>query len=296
MADIKWIKITTDIFDDEKILLIESLPDGDAIIVIWFKLLCLAGKQNNGGVFMLNDTIPYTSQMLATIFRRKEATVELALQTFVNFGMIEIVNNTITIPKWTKHQSIQSHNEYMKKYMSEYRKKQQITQQTAETNADESAVNNMLVNTLVNSKLLLNHKNKEERNKKKEINITSENSDDLQNITTDTAENIVKILAYLNKKTGKHFRESTKKTQRLIHARMNEGFVYDDFITVIDNMHTQWKGTKFEKYLQPSTLFGDNFESYLQSMTADDTQQKSVYEEYMDEIMQKLAEENPVEN
>ena len=39
MADIKWIKITTDIFDDEKILLIESLPEADSIIVIWFNLL-----------------------------------------------------------------------------------------------------------------------------------------------------------------------------------------------------------------------------------------------------------------
>ena len=43
MADVKWIKITTDIFDDEKILLIESLPDAYAIITCWFKLLCLAG-------------------------------------------------------------------------------------------------------------------------------------------------------------------------------------------------------------------------------------------------------------
>ena len=50
MADVKWIKITTDIFDDEKILLIESLPDAYSIIVVWFKLLCLAGKQNNSGV------------------------------------------------------------------------------------------------------------------------------------------------------------------------------------------------------------------------------------------------------
>lgn len=60
MSDVKWIKITTDIFDDEKILLIESMPDADSIIVIWFKLLCLAGKMNNSGVFTLNDSLPYT--------------------------------------------------------------------------------------------------------------------------------------------------------------------------------------------------------------------------------------------
>ena len=81
MADIKWIKITTDIFDDEKILLIESLPDADSIIVIWFKLLCLAGKQNNSGVFLLNDKIPYTDKMLATIFRRKEYWLSRPLKT-----------------------------------------------------------------------------------------------------------------------------------------------------------------------------------------------------------------------
>ena len=56
-ASISWIKITTNIFDDEKILLIESLPEADSIIVIWFKLLTLAGKCNNNGILMLNDSI-----------------------------------------------------------------------------------------------------------------------------------------------------------------------------------------------------------------------------------------------
>ena len=127
MAEVKWIKVTTDVFDDEKILLIESLPEADSIIVIWFKLLCLAGKQNNSGVFMMGDRIAYTDKMLATIFRRKEATVQLALQTFEQFGMIEMIDNVITIPNWGKHQSldqIESKKEYMKNYMKEYREKQ----------------------------------------------------------------------------------------------------------------------------------------------------------------------------
>jgi predicted phage replisome organizer len=105
---VKWIKIVTDIFDDEKILLIENMPDGDCIIVLWFKLLCLAGKQNNGGVFILTDTIPYTDEMLATIFRRPVNTVRLALEVFERFGMIERIENVITIPNWGKHQSLDS--------------------------------------------------------------------------------------------------------------------------------------------------------------------------------------------
>ena len=126
MADVKWIKITTDVFDDEKILLIESLPDAYAIIVVWFKLLCMAGKQNNSGVFMMGK-IAYTDKMLATIFRMKETTVQLALKTFEEFGMIEIIDGVITIPNWGKHQSleqIQARKEYQREYQREYRKKQ----------------------------------------------------------------------------------------------------------------------------------------------------------------------------
>lgn len=107
MAEVKWIKITTDIFNDEKIQLIESMPDSDTIIVIWFKLLSLAGKSNNGGLVMISDKVPYTNDMLATLFRRKKATVELALLTFEQFGMIErLDNDAILISNWDKHQNI----------------------------------------------------------------------------------------------------------------------------------------------------------------------------------------------
>lgn len=129
MAEVKWIKIVTDIFDDEKILLIESMPDKYAIIVCWFKLLCLAGKQNNSGVFMMNNRIAYTDEMLATIFRMPLPTVRMSLQAFEQFGMVEIIDGVITIPNWGRHQSIdkiEAKNAYMKKYMQEYRAKQKL--------------------------------------------------------------------------------------------------------------------------------------------------------------------------
>lgn len=128
MADVKWIKITTDIFDDEKILLIESLPDAYAIITVWFKLLCLAGKQNNSGVFMLGQ-MPYTDNMLATIFRMKESTVTMALQTFKNFGMVEIIDGVITIPNWEKHQSLDKFElarEKTRERVAKHREKQKL--------------------------------------------------------------------------------------------------------------------------------------------------------------------------
>ena len=149
MSEVKWIKITTDIFDDEKIQLIEGLPDADAIIVIWFKLLCLAGKQNTDGVFMLNDRSPYTDKMLATIFRRKESTVELALRTFEEFGMVELIDGVITIPNWGKHQNLESvgrRKEYMREYMKGYRERQARI-----AKGDVNSLQNINVNKNVNS-------------------------------------------------------------------------------------------------------------------------------------------------
>jgi predicted phage replisome organizer len=92
MADVSWIKLKTDMFSDEKIEFIESMPEGDSIIVIWLKLLTLAGKCNSGGFIMLSDNIAYTEQMLVNKFKRSNLVVNLAIRTFLELGMIEDIN------------------------------------------------------------------------------------------------------------------------------------------------------------------------------------------------------------
>ena len=162
MADVKWIKICTDIFDDEKIILIESMPDAYAIITVWFKLLCLAGKQNNDGVFMMNNSFPYTDEMLATIFRMPLNTVRLALETFERFGMIAVINDVITIPNWGKHQSldrIDKIRDYQRAYHREYRKKQALLAESTESKDDSK----LYVNRLEEEKKENKKKNKKER-------------------------------------------------------------------------------------------------------------------------------------
>lgn len=115
MAEVKWIKITTDIFDDEKIILIEQLPEADSIIVIWFKLLTLAGKSNYSGVFLLSEKVPYTEEMLSAIFRKPINVVRLALQTFVRFGMIQIIDDVISITNWKKYQTLDKYEKQKEK-------------------------------------------------------------------------------------------------------------------------------------------------------------------------------------
>ena len=142
MAEVKWIKIVTDVFDDEKILMIESMPEADGLIVIWFKLLCLAGKQNNSGVFQMGR-MPYTDEMFATIFRRPINTVRLALKAFEQFGMIEIVNNTVTIPNWDKHQSLDSYEKRRERdrlYQRERRERQKaLAEKSTDASTDTSS-------------------------------------------------------------------------------------------------------------------------------------------------------------
>ena len=159
MADVKWIKIATDIFSDEKILLIESLPKGESILLIWFKLLCLAGKMNNSGVFkMENNDTAYTPAMLAVIFGQKESMVHLAIRTFEQYGMIEIVNGVITIPNWGKHQNldkIETKKAYMKNYMSAYREKQKklSCKTNSKANNDINSGDNSKANSKANVSL-----------------------------------------------------------------------------------------------------------------------------------------------
>ena len=105
MADVKWIKLATDIFDNRKIKLIEKMPEGDSIIVIWLKLLCLAGTVNDSGLVYLTREVPYTDEMLSAIFDRPLTTVRLALQTFERFDMIETVNDILLLPSWEKYQN-----------------------------------------------------------------------------------------------------------------------------------------------------------------------------------------------
>lgn len=108
MAEIKWIKITTTMFDDEKIKLIDAMPERDTIHYIWIRLLVQAGKTNANGYIFLNENVPYTEEMLSTIFNRPINSVRLALQTLSNFAMIEISdNNLIKISNWGKHQNIE---------------------------------------------------------------------------------------------------------------------------------------------------------------------------------------------
>lgn len=258
MAEIKWIKLATNIFDNRKIRQIEMLPEGDSIIVIWVKLMCLAGTVNDGGLVYFTRDIPYTDEMLATEFKRPLNVVRMALATFQQFGMIEIVNDIIHLSSWEKYQSVEGMDrirEQTRKRVAAHRERQKLL-----------ASGNDTCNVTVTGGNATEEDKEEERERDKEIYIS--------------------IVSHLNQKAGTAYKPTTKKTQSLIKARLNDGFSPDDFMRVIDNMCAEWIGdAKMQAYLRPETLFGTKFESYLNRRTQRGGQRRRDDAENLDGIL-----------
>ncbi|HHQ0277383.1 TPA: phage replisome organizer N-terminal domain-containing protein [Listeria monocytogenes] len=107
MSGIQWIKLSVNMFDDEKIKLLEKMPEGNQMLIVWIRLLALAGKTNDKGRIYLNENVPYTEDMLATLFNRDVGIIRVTLHTLQGFGMIQKTENgLIEIENWEKHQNV----------------------------------------------------------------------------------------------------------------------------------------------------------------------------------------------
>lgn len=106
MADVKWVKLTTDMFCNRKIKHLRRLPDGNNIVLIWVMLLTMAGRCNSNGMIFLTENIPYTPKMLADELDFEENTVILALQALENLDMIMTDGKFFSIAGWEEYQNI----------------------------------------------------------------------------------------------------------------------------------------------------------------------------------------------
>ena len=86
-----YLKLKECYFDDDAIVLLESMQDGMLYSNILLKLYLKSLKY--GGTLQLDENIPYTAQMIATITRQQVGTVERALQIFMKLGLVEPLDN-----------------------------------------------------------------------------------------------------------------------------------------------------------------------------------------------------------
>lgn len=239
MSDVRWIKITTDIFDDEKIQLIESMPEGDTLIVIWFKLLVLAGKQNYSGVLALGDKIFYTEEMLTTVFRRKATTVKLALKTFEQFSMIAFVDGAVTIPNWEKHQNIdglEKIRQQTRERVTRFRQKQKAVVNGKEQLKLECNVTEALPVTAGNGQVTQQIKNK---SKKENKTIPDNSSRETQPYIKPEYYSLLQIIAdkYNEKFIYPYNYSLTHQQKMLIGQFLSDGYMTsDEVLTMIDRI------------------------------------------------------------
>ena len=105
MADVKWIKLTTDMFDNRKIKHLRRLPDGNNIVLLWVMLLTMAGRCNAGGMIFLTENIPYTPKMLADELDFEENTVKLGIEALERLEMVTTNAGFFTIAGWEEYQN-----------------------------------------------------------------------------------------------------------------------------------------------------------------------------------------------
>ncbi|CUU48206.1 phage replisome organizer N-terminal domain-containing protein [Clostridium beijerinckii] len=176
MADIKWIKLATNMHDDEKMKLIDAMPNRDTIHYVWIRILLLGGKLNANGKVFLSEEKPLTAKMLAVLFSRPLEDIKIALKVLSNFGMIEIDSNkVIRIVNWDKHQNIEGMErvrEQNRKRVENHREKKKEEKNAAKSNKEETQEDQILeehidleTNQDLNENVELEERNNLERKK-----------------------------------------------------------------------------------------------------------------------------------
>lgn len=235
MKNVKWIKLAADIFDNRKIRQIEALPDGDAIIVIWLKLLCLAGTINDGGLVYFTREIPYTEEMLATQFCRPLQTVKLALQVFEGFGMIETTEDILHVCNWEKYQSadgLEKIREQTRERVKRFRKahKMELLECNVTSNATVTQSNALDIESE-------SEKEKKEKNKKESATPTANAPRPPKPVKHQHGEysNVLLTAEELQKLIAEYPQDYQERIEQLSRYMKSTGKVYKDHLATIRN-------------------------------------------------------------
>ena len=164
MAEVKWVKVATDMFESRKIKQIEAMPKGDTVIAIWLKMLLLAGQINDGGAIYITPENPYTEKGLAAELRRPLGIVKEALNIFKQFDMIEVVDGILYLTAWEKHQNVDKLND-IKEYNREAQRRSREKRKKS-SNVNDNVIDNVIDKTLTCQPC---HDTEEEEEEEKEI-------------------------------------------------------------------------------------------------------------------------------
>lgn len=238
-----WLKLKEDFFESNDIQVVEAMPSGKDFIIFYLKLLCKSIRHE--GNLRLTAEIPYNEETLAAITHTDVNVVKQAIQIFSGLHLIELMDDGTYFMSRVQDM-LGSETKWAEKKRI-YRGKQQLLEGQTEDNV-----------------LTMSDKSIDIRDKSIEIDIEQEQEIEGNIIPAENHPPYKEIVDYLNNLAGTNYRASSKKTQHLIKARINEGFTLEDFRVVIEKKTREWiNDNKMKAYLRPETLFGTKFEGYL---------------------------------
>lgn len=122
MAEVSWIKLSTNIFSNRKVALLLNEREGDTYFRIWIQLLTIAGQCNMKGKLIIGENNPLNVQQLSKILGKSVKKVEEILNEFIELKMINYEENCYIIKNWSKYQSADKLEEIRKNNRERQRK------------------------------------------------------------------------------------------------------------------------------------------------------------------------------
>jgi len=127
MVQVQWLKVYTDIFDNEKMKKLLRNRDGDTYFRVWIQLLTLAAKSNQHGAILLGENIPMSKEDLAKVMHKTLNKLDKIIQDLHKLDMIIVEKDTICIKNWDMYQSadeLEKLRESNRRRQQKYRDKQ----------------------------------------------------------------------------------------------------------------------------------------------------------------------------
>ena len=159
MVQVQWLKVYTDIFDNEKMKKLLRNRDGDTYFRVWIQLLTLAAKSNQHGAILLGENIPMSKEDLAKVMHKTLNKLEKIIQDLYELDMIIIEKETICIKNWDMYQSadeLEKLRESNRRRQQKYREKQKdsnvivTSNNTEDKNREEKNKNRQDISNLEN--------------------------------------------------------------------------------------------------------------------------------------------------
>ena len=270
MSDIKWIKLTTNVFDDEKFDAIKVLPYGNEIQLAWVKLLCLAGTCNENGFLVLTNEIPYTDEMLARRFSMDIGIVQRAMTIFQNLEMVEVVDNAYMVSNWLKYQNgdeLEKFRESNRERQKRFREKQKqlLLEGKENSNVTDDVKNN--VNRSISYSISFNNLN----NLKALLDSNTYSNSEYIKSNEALLETISDWMSYKDERTPKknnHYTEKGMKSLLTEIIKHDQNYGTDAVVQTINHtIANQWQGIfwdwmekKFAKIDNRQTVKQDEFQ------------------------------------